>query len=1218
MQKFKYTDEQQSVLDAKGQNLIVSAQAGAGKTRVLVEKIIQYIDEEHISLENMLIVTFTKKAANEMKNRIREELSRRIEVDREKDRSGNIETDRDKRAWFLYQLNNVATANIQTMHAFCLEVLQEHYDEIKKDPGFHILNDRQILLMKENALNDVIDTAYASDDEGLHSFIERYGFNNRRDDTPLKELILSINREAEKMPDSIQWLDDVLINISSPDYDDETIDLWTENVLNPKIDELVNAMNIMRKVIDDNETLPKLRIFINDELDYINKTLIDGESIPEKLHFERLPSISKKNSSEEELAQKDVIKNRRSGIKEIAESVLECRKALDGNEISEDNRLMYEDLSHLINLTKAFYERFTELKEKENGMDFSDVEHKMIEILRNEVITNELKEKYEYIFFDEYQDASGIQNEIINKIARENNLFFVGDIKQSIYGFRQAEPKNFIKRYDDYALSKNDKAIDLTMNFRSKPIIIHFINFIFEKIMTANRGGVNYNTPGHLGNPRSEDPTGVGEVKLVVIEDDKGADDVNSDDVNSESEASIIKDINKKSDYLSEVPSQAFYVANEILKLTKSGYRYHDCAILFRTKHRIFQYEKVLDAFHIPYYSDSKSVDIESLEVSIFLQLLRVIDNLIQDVPLISILTSIVGGITDDELAMVRIDNKEGSFYEAVKNYALTNDDELAKKIDRFYLKIDKWRNDLKRKPLMDFCWQVIDESGLYSFCSALDFGEERRENLNSILKVIEEYSSLDNVSLYGFLQYIEKGSFNKNNNLPTAAVLSEDDNVVRLMTIHKSKGLEFPNVFLVETENKFAERQYNRPFLYHNDIGVSLQQRKFENDILVTKRPIRFELAKKKSKEEDRAEEVRVLYVAMTRAIDKLYIVGQVKNMDKLFNNFETDIQNALSEDRSYLSWIIDILQRDKLFMSNVLEDDFDILNSHNPEQSLCENYFSGMDVDAENSIKIYLLNGENYRKIERVNSEAETVEGVDIKNAAFIFALKYKNIKETTLAVKKTVSQIAKKNLVWQDHYRDMEYVDLKLVSDIKVNGNRNRSKEKITATEWGTLMHKAFQKISIKHHTLDSITEELDDLVIKNNITKDEREFLDENLILNFFNSELGNFIVDIQNSEDGKIYRERAFTIKYKDEDGEFLVDGQIDLFAETEDSIYLVDFKTDRVIDKEKYTKQISLYAEALNRARRGKNKKVKKAMLYWVRTGTVSEFSDEEMKLQTL
>lgn len=1151
MADFTPTKEQSKAIGLRNKNIILSAQAGAGKTAVLVDRILKIMLEEKKSLDHFLIVTFTKKAANEMKLKIRKALYKKLEEERA------------DRAWYLSQIGMVNHANIQTMHAFCLEMIQDHFELLQKDPGLKIMDSSSLKYLQEEALNDVLRNAYESKEEKVLSFIERFSRPDRRGDGPLLRVISDLSREMDKKINAEEWLKEQVEYIASSSYLDETKSFWMQYMIKEPLEDFQRKLDKIERLVCKGASPQVLEDFILEETQGLRFS-IDQDFLGQAFEFRRLPTITKKKYSIEEVIAKDQIKDLRNQIKEDYKELEQSYSMLNQERLEFEQKLMEEDFSILVSLTLSYRKLYRQKKQEENGMDYVDVEHDMLDLLKNPSLVQQLQSKYQYIFFDEYQDANNIQNAIVEKLAGKDNLFFVGDVKQSIYGFRQAEPKNFLARYKAYQADCNSEALDLTANFRSKPVILHFTNFLFTKIMTMNRTDIDYDSPSHLANPKAKDEKKESRVEFCFLEEDR------KEEITS---------------HWDEISSQAYYVAAKIRKHVENGGKYRDCAILFRTKHRIFQYERLLNAMRIPSYSDSQTIDFEALEVDLFLDLLSHIDNGSRDLPLIACLLSHVGNFTDEDLAIIRLAHPQGSFYQAFESY---EGKDLAEKKKAFEKKILRWRTWKEEMPFSDFIWKLLEDSAFLSFYSSMDDGATRRINLLALGKLAHDFSDQDFMNLSSFLQKIDYAA--TSDDLSSPATLSEEDDVVRLMTIHKSKGLEFPIVFIVELEREFNTFYTREVFSSHDHFGVALKKYYFGDDGTIFEgKSLRHRLIEKAREREERAEAARVLYVGMTRAEDQLYLLAETKNMSKEFLAFEpSNLQFQLDQGKSYKDWIMTCLLADemikRLSTGSLIE-----------KMETFQDYFNlaHKEISEYPPISLVFEKGENFRTWKEANDLPKIGQKGE-QDFQKILYYQYPNIEKTKRAKKLTVSELSKKNELKEKNQKDWP----KLYQVYEKPRSLPRFMEEdrsFQAKEVGSILHEVFQNLSIKDHNLKSIQMEIDSYVKNLLLTKEERKEVDDDLIYAFTLTPLFSRLKKAKS-----LYREDSFTLQM--EDG-YMVDGQIDLYFEEDDGFVIVDFKTDMKIDVDRYKRQLAYYQLALEKAF---DKPVKEVYLYWVRHKTLS------------
>lgn len=1159
----KLTEQQLKALAPSQRNRIISAQAGAGKTGVLVERIVNAI-EDGIGLDQMLIVTFTKKAAGEMKRRIRLRLLERLED------AGS------RRIYLLQQLNLVASANIQTMHAFCLEIIRQHFDRLDRDPSFTILTGRKLAQLAEQAMDETMERAYRGEIDGVASdqmdlFLRLFQDRNGRTDMVLRALIKGWSDRCRAAIDPDGWRRENITSINSPAFVKDLIlralDLLVRDVV-VRMEGMLRAEALLLA-----PTLPEMFIdFIQDEIEALRHlcfgSFVSGdrartrkqmeiEKLTEdnwtslfefwlahgfRFDFARLPSVGEKKFGLEAVEQKERVKKLREAVRGEVRGLEALVSSLSMAEVQTQQDLLQEELLVLDRLSAYYLMQFAEAKREQDGIDFQDVEHLMLELLGEEDIVRSLKEQYALIFFDEYQDANELQEAIVETMARGDNLFFVGDVKQSIYGFRGAVPENFVRRYERYAASSVDEKIDLTLNFRSEPEILEFINRIFAPLMTPKRGGVLYDSPAHRA-MSARASTGKGKVEIAVLAEPKPEHIVSSFDA---------------------MRPEVFYVAERIAKHVAAGGRYRDCAILSRKKATLSDFERVLQARNIPVFNSESQDQTERTELLVARHLLETVDNLRQDIPLLSSLLSLVGGFREEDLARIRIAHPNGPFYQAFESAAMeesTLEETLKERVRQFYAWRRKWLGRLKDMPLSLWMERLLTESGWMTALSGLDAGEERRRNIDMFLRLAEEFEARGGTSLHAFLSYA-KETGNSEDTRP-ASPLSEEDDVVRLMTIHKSKGLQFKNVYLVGMDLAFPAGSTQQLLVEEGSLGCALPLRSMDEatGVVLTKGTLFERLIREQKRRKERAEEVRILYVAMTRAEEKLFLVGTRAEASAPRS---LPLDQRLELGRSYFDWILPIM--------------------------------------AENGTPVQPIEEPVDRSLAREEEPSTSQQGSDAQKIERILSYRYPFLSATMRPLKQTVSQLAKKNRILDAHFKDWP-----ALSDTTQRTETTdyglplfmRKDEPADPATYGTLLHRALQMLPLRVYTKDELNEALDALEDRGDFTADEHAALDVELLLSFFASPLGTFVVQ----QRSHVFRERSFTLKLASTDPKSpdarMVDGQIDLFIDGDEGITLIDFKSDRDPDADRYKEQLKFYTMAVERAF---EKPVVGVYLYWIRS----------------
>ncbi|MDO4662584.1 MAG: helicase-exonuclease AddAB subunit AddA [Tissierellia bacterium] len=1120
-----YTKEQQEAIDIRDKNIIVSAAAGSGKTRVLVDRVIKLILSDRKDISNMIIVTFTNKASIEMKDRIKEELTKKLK-----------EKDSDKK-YIIDQLNKLPKAHIQTLHSFASDTIRENFyffDNL--NPNFSIITGNQSIIMKKDAIDLLFDEEYEKifDNDDFKMFLEN--FSSGRSDDKQKDIIIKTYEFLQSEIRPFEWFKEKI-------DDNSSYDKFKEVFLN----EYKEILFLIKNTLDDislfNIKEKKISI-VEDDLKKFEKAYSFKDN--RNKFIEEVSNISFtgqiRSSKDEDSYDVEELRNRRNIYKEAFKELQKKVFNKDDEILSKLKVKENKVLNELYVLTKRFADIYTNMKKEKNALDFNDIEHRLIELLDDENIRNELRKKYKYIFFDEYQDSNSIQNYIIDKLKSNDNLFFVGDVKQSIYKFRLANPELFLEKLEDYKNDSNSKRIDLNRNFRTDKDIIEFNNFIFDRLMTKEISSIDYKNGNH---------------RLYS--------DLLFENKNPKVEINILD----KS--LSEETSIAYAINNLIME----GYDYKDIAILFRTSTNISDYTEKLKEFNIPYFSDMEKIGFENIEIDFFIKLLKIIANKKDDMNLLSVIISEIFNFNEDEILKIKLNGKikeYQDFYECFYNY--DNEDHIKEKINFFTKKIDEYNIKLKEMSLFEFGYYIFEDSGYYNFLLSRDRSKERIENVDKIISQMEEYERVYDNGLYGFLNYVDDLKKGNNNISDSLRNLSENENLVRLMTIHKSKGLEFPVVIIANANKSFSNKDKKADILFDDKLGIGISITDFQKKIKIS--TPRKSLILDRIDIENKREEMRVLYVAMTRAINKMIISGKYNLKEEKINNIskETNYLNL----NSYMDWIISILSKDKIFGEDLgidkKTDNFknkDIIKI-NKIESLDE-----LDKEDIKSEFYEVYNSYNYDK--------------DCKNLIEdILLYKYPNLEDTKTSSKKSVTEIAKN---FDNRNSGYENTLSNKFKEMSFDIPDFYSKKNINAADRGSIIHTVFQNLSIKNHTIDSIKEEINNMVKDYKLLEEELEIIDYDKILNFFENKLTKYLIENSSS----FRKEESFLMKESDT----YINGQIDIFCEIDNEIILIDIKTDSTKNnKNSYKNQLNLYAKALENAL---DKKVSKMFLYWYEFG---------------
>ena len=733
MSKVNWTKEQKQAIYEKGSNILVAAAAGSGKTAVLVERIINKIINEKIDIDKLLVVTFTNAAASEMRERVLDAIYKKLEEEPENE---NLQR----------QVTLLNKASICTIDSFCLEIVRNNFYELENlSPNFRIADTTQIELLKQEIIEELFLEKYEKEDKDFLKLINTY--TSYKDDAPLKDLILKIYTYIQSNPFPQKWLEEKIemFNLNNKLDQDFIETPWGKILLEEVQEELIDDISLLKEVqkkLSYNSDLDAFeKVILNDidKLEFLSKNLNNWDNayeISKNLNFVTWPR------KKIDLNIKDESKDIRDDVKKKLKKVLDKILICNSKEANEDINNMYEILLKLKDIILEFEKRFSKAKMEKNIVDFNDIEHFALKILINSQdgktieetkVAKMYKQKYEEIAIDEYQDSNLVQEYILNSVSNKNNIFMVGDVKQSIYKFRQAMPELFLDKYNKYKTiedkTKNDNLkIQLFKNFRSKQNILDFTNIIFENIMSNNLGDIDYNKEEYLNLGASYEKINQdAKTKINIInieENEESKDELNQDlDIKEDMPKDIEKEIESEieDERIEDIELEARFVANKIKKLIDSKYqvwdkkqnkyrdiKYKDIVILLRSTAKLAPiYEQEILNLKLPVFSDSSQEYLESTEIQTIMNLLKIIDNPMQDIPLVATLRSNIGKFTDDELIKTRLASKEDNFYICMQKAKVSADDNLRKKIENFLENLDKWRKEQEYLALDELIWKI-------------------------------------------------------------------------------------------------------------------------------------------------------------------------------------------------------------------------------------------------------------------------------------------------------------------------------------------------------------------------------------------------------------------------------------------------------------------------------------------------------------------------------
>ena len=1219
MAEVKWTNEQLQAIQEKNSNILVAAAAGSGKTAVLVERIIHKIIDEQMDIDKILVVTFTNAAASEMRERILEAIYKKLEENPE-----NVHLQR--------QIILLNKASICTIHSFCLDVIHNHFYEIDLPSNFKIADTAEIDLLKQEVLDDLFEQKYTENDKNFIELLENY--TNYRGDEALQELVLKIYKFIQSSPFPIKWLQEKLELLKIEDKDiSQTI--WGKLIIQTVDDDIQESIMQLEVTKSKMALYPEMTKFYQTiSEDIINLQDLQKYNFWDELYikllnfnFSKWP-VDKKVINDLKEDSKEIRDKVKKHIKEKTAKLLSCSQ----EQAVKDLKIITPILENLSNLVTEFTKNFAEKKKEKNCIDFNDIEHFALKILLDEnnnptEVAKKYKEKFEEIAIDEYQDSNLVQEAILTSISKGNNIFMVGDVKQSIYKFRQARPELFLQKYDEYK-NKEEKTqednlkIQLFRNFRSRQNILNITNLVFESIMSKELGDINYNENEYLNYganyPEPEEIknyAGIAELDIIDLKEDESITAFEGEE--DEEEQERVED-----DVL-----EAKFVANKIQELLNSNYmvfdkkqgyrkiRPKDIVILLRATSNLSPiYEKELSDLELPVFSDTSGTYLDTVEIQTILSVLKIIDNPLQDIPLVVVLRSSICNFTDNDLITIRLTDRNCNFYEALIKTRLICDGDLKNKIESFLEKLEKWKSISQYMPLDEFIWQIYLDTGYYQYVGLLPNGAMRQANLKTLFEKAKQYEKASFKGLFNFIQFIDKLK-KQNGDLASAKLIGENEDVIRIMSIHKSKGLEFPVVFLCNSHKKFNMQDLNDNILLHQDIG-------FGPTIMDTTRKIKYssiakDAIKLKMKQETLSEEQRILYVALTRAKEKLYITGRSKDFTKYVQDKNKVLEMYESENikldaklmkkaNSYLDWLMYVylfnqgrtitLKGESYKLSDIIT--LNVSNKKDLLKALAKEEVVEQ-IDLKEKIEQILKN-----KSDEENKKSEQA----LKE---LLEWKYDYIVDTTLPTKSSVTKIKQEKIKLEEMLKGIESEEVEYKKSY--TPKFMQEDKKISSAEKGTLVHLCIQRLDErKDYELKDIQNMILNLVEKEIITQNEADAIDVDLIYQYTKSQL---FEELRKAKE--VHKEQPFYINIPAKDvvseaenskKNILVQGIIDLYyIDKNDNLVLIDFKTDYISNEpnakekilDKYKVQLEIYKTALEQAL---NRKTSKTALCLVKS----------------
>lgn len=1155
-----YTKEQEQAIFLRGKNIMVSAGAGAGKTRVLVSRMAELImDKEHpIEADRFLVMTFTNAAAAEMKERIGTELEERLEKDPD-----NL--------YLRKQIRKIRQADISTIHSFCNHLIRTHYNELAIDPSFRIGEEGELFLLRQQAVEQVLEEAYASGRESFLQFVEAYAPG--KNDTVLEEMIEDLYHFSRSFPNADGWFEktgkEATILAGKDGWDTSTaVTLLLSKAQKESLQIQEELYQLLESVTED--APEKYTGLLQEIKEYINSLTQakDYNSYYKVLSQKSISSFPRAAKKEKEWGLYEEVKEFHQKVREQINSQKENVFTAPAEELQREAAVIYPLLEEYMALTKRFAEIYFLCKKEKNVYDFDDLEHFALELLvesydeqgaaQPSETAKELSKKYKMIFVDEYQDTNLVQETILEMLLnkKHNSLFTVGDVKQSIYRFRQARPDLFLRRKDQY-ISQADAgvSIELRDNFRSAPGVLTFTNYIFSQLMEKEFGGVDYNEktalrPGDGGPMMQDEETS----EILFFQKDS---------------ASALKEVPE------DILAESAVICKRIKELIEEGYHYGDMVILLRSgAGRMEPMAEFLEQEGIPVSCDNKTGYFQTREIIVMLNYLSIVDNIYQDIPMASVMLSSIGKFTEEELVKLRVLIEEPvrgkyTLYDFMRLYMQEGtEEELKKKIRDFLMNLLYFRQQKKEQPLSTLLWDIYERTGFYYDVQLMPDGEKRKENLLMLLKKAEDYEKTVFKGLFYFNRYMKQLK-SYEIEMGEAGTSMEEEDVVKIMTIHKSKGLEFPVVFVSGLSKKFNRMDLNKAVLCHPELGIGMEcvntTLRFHHPSLMKK------AIQEKVWKDTLEEEMRILYVAMTRAKRKLILTGVIKS-EELEAGMRASIQAQKWRAGSMMDWILPVMAEqfqntDKIWLKARL--------------------FSWSDIEELFDAREREKAAFSYRHFME-----EYVEGQDSSLIKKAFSHVYPNMEATKWKRKYSVSELKSLSQITLPNEESVVYEpdeEERIIPQFL-----KEEREEVGGAAKGTIVHKImemlpFAKIQTKKQLFDWIADLEQSYPESKQISA---KWLYRGIEAFLF-SEQGEKIRKMD--EAGKVKKELPFTVGLpvslinQDTEAEdtVVVQGVIDACADMGNHLCLIDYKTDQIKEGEeqqlldRYGNQMLYYKAAL-------------------------------------
>ncbi len=1201
----KWTPAQKSAIDTRDCNVLVSAAAGSGKTAVLVERIISMITnpDKNIDIDRLVVVTFTKAAAAQMKDKIRKALDSMLD-----ENPGDVN--------LLRQITLLNNAQITTIDSFCLWIIRNHFPEVNLDPGFRIMDEGEKKLIENDVLEDVLEEFYAEADEEFFNLVDAFGMG--RDDSGLVSIIDKIYRFSRSNPWIDEWFDECMLVYDDETYDNPTIKELHDSIKNALLD-YRDKYNRLVEICSEPAGPAAYTGALQSDLLGINE-MINSQDFGElgrRIRMFSFEALSRKKDAGADPDIKEYVKGQRKLFKDYIGRLNDKIFLKDDEGIFADMQGAGIQIRTLLKVAKVYAKRVSEVKREKGIIDFNDMEHLALSILVKKedgklVYTetaDKLANRFEEILIDEYQDSNQLQEVILNAVSKtrlsgeNNNIYMVGDVKQSIYKFRLACPELFIEKYDTYGETGDNVRIELQKNFRSRENVLECANDVFSHIMNKNFSGIGYDESVRLnaGFPYPE-----------------YSDSNYGDEANKSTDVILISSENEEEATTREL--EADRLAKLIEGIVSSGVNVYDADeniyrpaeyrdIVILTRSVTGWADTFADALMdrgIPAYTDSSTGYFSVREIQVILSMLTIVDDPVQEISLAAAMMSYFGGFTAAELGMVRklgreyVDtNVHNNLYEHLKAVAVLGETgkmqesdvkQLSGKCALFLAKLTEYRDKSSVEPLYDLCWEMIYDSGYYDYVGTMPAGAQRQANLNVLLERAAGYGKSSYSGLFNFLRYIERlKKFDED--FAEGAASLDNENLVRIMSIHKSKGLEFPIVILAGAHKSINFMDATAPVLVDQNLGIAVDYVDLDRR---TKTPtiIKGAMARRIVRESI-AEEERLLYVAMTRAREKLIITGVVKDADKTLDKYRGRAEQLAADgilsfaDSENIKNYLDMIMPVCLMDSDKLKGSFKVMVD-----------------DGENSEADVSEAGEMADEIkEAVSDKNLTVQTETSVSYPLLDELpEYVPDDNAAGRMKLTVSQL--KAMQADDDSEENAYMDESVKAALKKEADDEQTdseamvepsnsiipkfisgKEvKLAANERGSAYHRVMECLDYSVSVnLEGVKADIESMLETGKMNELQVKSVNPWDINTFVQSDTGRRVANAVNY--GSVRREQPFVFEYEGQ----LIQGIIDLYFEEDGELVIVDYKTDRVNKStageqelvKRYAIQLDYYAKAL-------------------------------------